>query len=952
MKYFCGLIFLCAFLFSGVVLGADETTGTKAPTRLKRWPLENVEIKPSSQVTWGRLDNGLRYAIMPHAAPAGRISLRLLVTVGSLDEKNDERGYAHFVEHMAFNGTKHFATGEFIRLLQRQGAVFGPHVNATTTSTSTLYKLELPDNSSITLETGLRIFRDYADGILFDPAEVKRERGVILSEKQSRHTDEEAERLARVGLLYAGTLVPDRQPIGLTPVIENADAEALKRFYQTWYRPENMSVVIVGDINVTQAETLIRAQFASLAASGYAPTVPALGTIEPPAEPKVATHIEESNDFNISLVKVSRGTALPPTWGTQLKGLRLHSAFAMLARRLERLTQATNQTINRSSATTATEYGQFRVLSVKVSSGIDDWEKALAIAEQEIRRVTEHGFNQDELAYQKTFLRTIFRDSARTLATLPSANIAETIADSMEGYGPFTFTGENLNIDLEMVDRLTAADCQRAFREHWGKSAPRIFIKTGAAHIPSAEKVRAVYAASRQIPVDAIPPVAAPVFAYEDFGPAGQVVEKTHVADLDLWLVRFANGVRLNLKRTTFETGLVRLKMRIGTGNFSEPADKPGLRFWTGAWWAGGVGKHTADELHRLGDGLGSITTSANEGALIMTSSARTEFLPRALRELTAMVTDPAFRPDRHRVTTANLHSQLDPLWRTPEGPVQRYILPALAGKNPQQGFPDPEMIFARTLDEINAWIAPQLAGGAIEIAVAGDFEVDTVIAEIAKTFGTLPVRQPAAAPAAEHTTKYPPQSAASYYYYHGPAERPSTLYFYWPVRNVSTAAERRQLPMLALILNDRVRDEVRIRKGATYSSHASFFTSASYPGLACILCTLEVKPLEALQYCNTVSDLAATLEKEGITADELARAKAQTSATLQEAKTDNLYWLNAVLSEVQERPEYLADLRSAETDIAQTSVADLNALAHKYLRSDQAFRYIIEPDARMPKQN
>ena len=152
------------------------------------WPHEGSDLTPDPRITFSRLDNGVRLAIFPNSNPKSRISLRLHVAASSLNENEAERGLAHFVEHMAFNGTTHFPSGKLVEFLQRQGMSFGDDVNATTSYSSTIYKLELGSNSPENLREALQVFRDYADGILFDPAAVDRERGIILAEARVRDT--------------------------------------------------------------------------------------------------------------------------------------------------------------------------------------------------------------------------------------------------------------------------------------------------------------------------------------------------------------------------------------------------------------------------------------------------------------------------------------------------------------------------------------------------------------------------------------------------------------------------------------------------------------------------------------------------------------------------------------------------------------------------------------------
>lgn len=814
VKQFCGRALLFFVFLSAPIFGATEEGSTLAATNHgEPWLLENVEMKPSSLINWGRLENGLRYGIMSHASPPGRVSLRLQVNAGSLHENDDERGYAHFVEHMAFNGTKRFPAGELVRFLERQGAVFGSHINASTSHTRTIYKLDLPDATTETLKTGLRVFRDFADGILFDRGEVKREKGVILSEARSRNTVEQARNLAAMEFLYAGTRVADRDPLGLVSVIENASSASLRGFYDAWYRPEFMGLAVVGPVDAGQVEALIRTEFASLAGRGAGRPALSIGTLKAKMEPVVASHAVPMNGFNLRLIQVTHRPRLPFTWGTQLEGMRLHSAFEMLARRLEKLGHVASPIIHDSTASADVNYGDFRTLTVYAACSVSIWEKALALAEQEIRRVIEHGFGEDELVYQQTLLRNGVRASTHGLATVSSVETADRIAESFEDDSPFRFRGESAENASLMIDRLTTEECQRAFRQYWGEGPPHIFITTAPKFIPSPEKVRAAYAASQHIPVEAPSSVAATVFGYDDFGPPGEVTDKKHVSDLDLWLVRLANNVRLNIKRTPFENNLARISIRIGSGGLSEPSDKPGLRLWAGAWYWGGLGKHTAEEMGRILNGLDSTSTHTDDDAFVLSGFSATENLPLALKELTAFIIDPAFRPAGHDSMAANLHGQLEPLWNQPEGAIQRFVLPFLAGNNPRIGVPTPEVIFARTAEELKSWMLPQLDHGPIEIGVVGDIDVEAIIAEVAKTFGALPVRQPKPTFEAERKLRDPKRPKSFSYYYNGSADRPSTLEFFWPVRDLLTAAERRQLPMLATIIESRVSELVREKK-------------------------------------------------------------------------------------------------------------------------------------------
>src|SRR5688572_31175240 len=222
----------------------------------------------------GRLPNGLRYFVRYNARPEKRVSMRLAVNAGAIQEDADQRGLAHFLEHMAFNGTKNFKPGELVSFLESIGARFGPHVNASTSFDETIYMLDIPTDKPGYLDRGMTVLQDFAGGISLLPAEVEKERGVVLEEWRgrlgagSRLTDKQ------LPVIFQGSRYAERLPIGLPEILKTAPRERLVAFYEKWYRPDNMAVVVVGDIPVDQAEKLVRDTFGKIpAAKGTAATV-------------------------------------------------------------------------------------------------------------------------------------------------------------------------------------------------------------------------------------------------------------------------------------------------------------------------------------------------------------------------------------------------------------------------------------------------------------------------------------------------------------------------------------------------------------------------------------------------------------------------------------------------------------------------------------------------------
>jgi zinc protease len=249
------------------------------------------------RVTVGVLENGLRYYIRANGRPEQRAELRLVVNAGSVLEDDDQRGLAHFVEHMAFNGTRHFPKQELVDYLELIGMRFGPDLNAFTQFDETVYMLTVPTDSAVILEQAFQILEDWAQHQLFDSLEIERERGVVLEEWRLGQGAGSRMRDKQLPILFRGSRYAVRLPIGERDVLETFDHEALKRYYARWYRPDLMAVVAVGDFDVEAIEGLIRQHFEPLA-------VPE----EPAARPVYGVPDHEGTLFAIA-------TGLPPGAG-------------------------------------------------------------------------------------------------------------------------------------------------------------------------------------------------------------------------------------------------------------------------------------------------------------------------------------------------------------------------------------------------------------------------------------------------------------------------------------------------------------------------------------------------------------------------------------------------------------------------------------------------------------
>lgn len=915
------------------------------------FPHEASDLKMDPTAVHGTLPNGLRYVVRANKEPKERASFRLLIEAGAVHEQDDQQGLAHFLEHMAFNGTTHYKADELIKFFQRMGMNFGGDTNASTWYTRTLYLLELPDTKPATLAEGLKVFRDYTDGLLLESHEIEQERGIILSEKRTRDSVGYRTYRATMQFLLKGTVFDKRDVIGTVDVLQKAGRERFVDYYDAWYRPEAMSVVIIGDIDPQVVVKQLTEAFTTLKPRGEPRPQPDWGTVPSFQGLQAFNHHEsEAPNTEVSINTIMPYTKEPDTAATRVKYLPRSLAHAMINRRLSILAKKENAPFTSGSAGAGEAMNYYRRSIMTLSCRADQWSDALGIAEQELRRALEHGFQKPELQEVVANYRNNLEQAVKTASTRRSDAIADEIADTLLDRDVWTTPEDDLALYGPALEKVTVEDCLAALRSAW--SPPhRIVMVTGNAKVPGddAEKAKAaiaaVYEKSRAKPVAAPEQMADAKWAYTNFGTPGKVAKREHVKDLDITLLTFENGVRLNLKKTDFEANRIYMTARIGTGQLTEPRDKPGLAFYAGQTYAdGGLGKHSVDELRRV---LAGKTVGAGFGvsadAFIVNGGTNREDLLLQMQLMTARITDPGFRPEAARQVAKALEQRYLSYAHTAAGPFTLEVARLLASGDTRFGLPPKEEMMKRTLDEVKAWVVPELQKGAMEVSIVGDMDVEATIAAVAQTLGALPRRAERPELAELRKVKFPSEPFAREFTIVSEIPK-GNIALYWPTTDGRNIHRTRRLNMLAEVFSDRLRIKVREELGDAYSPGVGNSASDIYPGYGYLQAGVTIDPPRAKQVADIITEIAADIAQKGVTEDELERAKKPVLTSLRESARTNQYWLVNVLARAQERPEVLDWCRSRYADNEAISTTEITELAKTYLPSKQASRVIVIP--------
>ena len=912
------------------------------------WPQAHSDLTADPAIRFGALPNGMRYAIMRNATPPGQVSMRLRFNVGSLMEHDDQQGLAHFLEHMAFNGSVNVPTrGDMVKDLERLGLAFGADTNAQTGFDATVYKFDLPKSDDQTVDTSLMLLREIASNLLLDQGAMDQERGVILSEERLRDTPSYQITKSRLGFMMQGQRPPERFPIGLVPVIQTAKASLIADIYHRYYRPERATLVVVGDIDPAAMEAKIKARFADWQGKGPAGDDPDLG--------KVA---QRAADFRLA-VEPGAPTTLELAWVTppdlsddsvakRRREIVDQLGLAVLNRRLATLARDPTPPFLSAGAFRGNQLRAERVTGVAVYAQADRWKEAMAAAEAEVRQAVQFGVRSDELARELTESEAALKLAVAGSTTRRTPALAEEIAGSVDENDVQTSPADDLALFDAATKGLTAADVSAALKAMFAGDGPLIFLSAPTQPDGGVAAIRAAFVADRAHPVTAPEAPRQVDWPYTTFGPIGKVAERKDVDDLDAVFVRFQNGVRLTVKSTKLREDQVLVKVRFGDGLAGLPSDRQTVTWAGGAFPEGGLRQISADDAERaLAGQVYSAGFDAESDAYTLAGATRTSDVPTQLQVLAAYVSDPGWRPEafqRFKTFGATLADQYG---ATDSGVLSRDLSGLLHAGDRRWTFPSKDEIDAASADQLKATVSPELASAPIEVDIVGDITVDKAIEDVAETFGALPPRPDQPPPAApSHATRFPAAVATPVIETHSGRPDQGIAFEAWPADDFYASPDgARANTILGRVLQLRLTDVLRMDQGVTYSPSAGAVASTIFPHYGYISAEMEAPPAKLDGFFDDVAKIAADLRARPVTDDELDRAKKPAIEALEKATATNEYWLNG-LAGAQTDPRRLAIIRSAEASLQRVSAADIQKAAQTYLRDDTAWKLEIRPKA------
>ncbi|MBS0482796.1 MAG: insulinase family protein [Proteobacteria bacterium] len=909
------------------------------------WAFQVSDVPLDESYRFGQLGNGMRYVIRHNATPRGTALVRMQIDAGSLDESDDERGFAHFVEHMAFNGSTHVPEGEMVKLLERDGLAFGADTNAQTNYERTTYMLDLPRADPALLDTALMLMRETASELTIAPEAMARERGVVLAEMRDRNSFALRNYVGQTHFLAPTARYVSRLPIGTAETLNAATADGLRAFYHREYVPAQATVMVIGDFDPDAVEAAIRQRFTDWQPRKPDPQ-PSAGPVEPKLANKADIYIDPALSERVTATRLGRWVDEPDSLAQRRENLLRQIGYAAFNRRLLRLTRQANAPFRAAGLDTADVFRAGRNTSLAVDTVDGKWRRGLITAAEEYRRALKYGFGKDEIAEQIAIIRA---------ATLNAASAQDTRSNGQLLGAVMALLDDDIVPDTprRSLERLEAfipqvtpdAVLAALKRELVPLDTPLLRFQGRTPPLDGARGLRSAWDQAMRSAID--PPKAngSGTFAYTNFGPAGTISADTTEPVLGIRELRFANGVRLNLKPTTLEKDRIWIQVSVDGGNLLATRDDPLATKLANFLPLGGLGKHSKDQLDSLLAGHTATTSfGAGDEAFASTAVTNRQDLALQMQLLAAQITDPGYRKEGEVLFRQSINNMFASLRATPGSALAADAGAILSDNDPRFSLGKVEDWRTLTFDKLKTAITDRLQHGAIEIGVVGDFDPDAVIAAVGQTFGALPRREADFRPYADQRTRpFTADRGDRVLHHSGPKDQALVTYT-WPTRDGEDPVATLELELLARVVGIELTDTLREKLGKAYSPSASSNASRTWRGFGTFGLSASVDVSEVAATRAAIDATMADLRATPISADLLLRARAPLLERLDNLLKSNAGWL-AYVDRAQTEADRIDRHARAKERLAAITPEQLQALARRYLTREAGVEISVLPD-------
>ncbi len=907
----------------------------------------NQELPIDPNIKKGVLDNGLTYYIRKNEKPEDKVELRLVVNVGSMMENDDQQGLAHFLEHMAFNGTKNFAKNELVNYLQSVGVKFGADLNAYTSFDETVYILPIPSDDEDILNQGLQVLEDWASNITLSGEEIDKERGVVIEEWRLGQGANQRMRDEWFPVMFKDSRYAERLPIGKKEILESFDHETIRQFYKDWYRPDLMAVVAVGDIDPEEMEAKIKERF---------------GKLKNPSSEKEREFydVPDHDETYVSIVSdpEAQFTQIQLVYKQDLEQTETVGDFrrdavyslynGMLNQRLSELQESADPPFLFASSNyggmvrTKSSYSSFAVVG---EEGIDRGLKTL-VTENE--RVKKYGFTQGELdRYKKTMLNryeTAFKEKDKTESGRYAAEYIRNFLSNEPIPGisyEYEFYEKVLpTIQLNEVNSLA---------DNWITDGNRVVIvmapeKEGVV-LPTENEIRQILDDAENEEITAYEDTEVADSFMETLPAAGSITATKPIEEVDATELTLSNGMKVVLKPTTFKNDEIIIRAySFGGQSLYSQEDDDNASNAAGIINESGVADFAPSDMTKMLSGktvnLSPYIGLYNEGFNGQTSP---KDLETAMQLIHLYFTNP--RKDKDAFTSfVNKNKMLmQNLMSNPQFYYSDEVNKILSQDHPRRGgFPTMEEMEAIDFERAFQIYEERFANaGDFIVFIVGSFDMATIEPLINQYLASLPATdtresykdlgiRPPSGPLEKTVNKGTDPKSNVTMVYTGPADYAIKEAYY--------------LNALGQVLTNQLIELLREEKGGVYGVGASGrMTTLPYDNYTFRI-SFPCSPENADDLIKATHEAIEKIKKEGVSDKDMTKIKESQLRERKENLEENNFWMSQLYSSYYyDRP--LDRIGEFEEWVDQLSSDDLKMVANKYLNDEHYIQVVLMPE-------
>jgi zinc protease len=848
-----------------------------------------------SAVRTATLPNGLKYFIRQNDKPAQRVSMRLAVKAGSMMEGDDQRGLAHLIEHMAFNGSTHFKPGEIFSYFESIGARLGPHVNAYTSFDETVYMLDLPTDKPEILDKAMTALADYAGGLTLSPEEIDKERPVVIEEWRLGLGAGSRIRDKQLPLLFYRSRYAERLPIGKPEVIRNAPPERLRAFYDTWYRPERMALIVVGDIKPDAIEAAIKSNFGPLTARAPAAPLPDRSV---PINKDLLVSVVSDPEVTRSNVTIERkrNKESEQTAADYRRDLVQRVVEHIIDERFSDLERRPDATILGGGAGGGTLSQQVATFSLGAAVEDGRLEDGVAVLVQEANRIKEFGFSGSEVERAKSWLASFFdRAYAERDKTESGSYAGEYVRYFLNGE-PSPGIAFEYRLVKQVLPTITDAEVAasaRALLRDEGRVVLATSPQKPGIRIPTDDDLNRALVAANANRVTPWTDTTTNRALIENPPTAGTVAERRTIEGVGLTIVRFGNGVEAWLKPTDFKNDQVLFTLTASGGaSLAPPADYVEASIADDLASLSGFGGLKAVDLQKLLAGkLASARPFIGLSSHGIAGSAAPAQLETALQLVYQEFTAPGDDPDAFPLLKRQLEAAVANRGRAP----QQVFAEKLAAINTSNHYTAQPLTAERvaTLDrnKMRAFYRQAFANAAdFTLFMVGAFKPDEAIPLLAQYVGSLPSTGRTTSRFREVGLRFPSVKEESKVEAGREPRGQTVISFFADPEPEPMEQERVQ--EAAAVVQTALRDVLREQLGQTYSVSAGLAQPLPQRGAGRIEVRFGAAPENLESMTRRVLEEVRHLQQDGPSPDLTNRARESARRDYETALKRNEYWM------------------------------------------------------------